>query len=238
MRVQILFFGVLRDVTGRAEETVELPAGARLQSVWDHYAAQFPRLSEMASRILLARNQRFAPLTAGVEDGDEVAFLPPVSGGSNRYVQAADDPEGHFFALTRQPIDTAGLRERLARPEDGAVVIFEGTARNNTEGRRTLYLEYDAYEPMALEMMARLGRELARSHALGRIGIVHRLGRVEVGETVVAIAATAPHRRPAFEAAQEAIDRLKRAVPIWKKERFEDGEVWVEGRWDPSVVQP
>jgi len=238
VRVRVLFFGVLKDIAGRAEDTLEVPPGGRLQTVFDHYAGLFPRLREMAASILLARNQRFAALAAALEDGDEVAFLPPVSGGSDRYIQAAEDPDGHFFALAREPVDAAELRARLARPEDGGVVVFEGVARSHTAGRRTLYLEYDAYEPMALGGLAELGRGLARSHGLGRIGIVHRLGRVEVGQTIVAIVATAPHRQPAFEAAREAIDRLKRSVPIWKKEHFEDGEVWVTGQWDASVEQP
>lgn len=238
MRVKVLFFGVLRDVLGRAEEVLEIEAGARLEAVFEHYAARCPALRGMGESVLVARNQRFAPRAEPVEDGDEVAFLPPVSGGSGLYTQMAEEPEGHFFALTREPIDTAALRARLVRSADGAAVTFEGVARDNSEGRRTLHLDYDCYEPMALAALVAIGRELARRHPIGRIGIVHRLGRVAVGETVVAIVVTAPHRRPAFEAAAEAIDRLKRTVPIWKKEHFVDGEAWVEGQWDPFAGQP
>jgi molybdopterin synthase catalytic subunit/molybdopterin converting factor small subunit len=238
VRVKVLFFGVLKDVLGRAEEVMEIEAGARLETVFEYYAARCPVLRGMGESVLVARNQRFAPRTAPVEDGDEVAFLPPVSGGSGLYTQMAEEPEGHFFALTREPIDAAALRARLVRSADGAAVIFEGLARDNTGGRRTLHLEYDCYEPMALEALVAIGRELARLHPIGRIGIVHRVGRVEVGETIVAIVVTAAHRRPAFEAASEAIDRLKRTVPIWKKEHFADGEAWVEGQWDTSAVRP
>jgi molybdopterin synthase catalytic subunit len=129
-------------------------------------------------------------------------------------------------------VDARALSARLLQGEDGAVVTFEGVVRNNTKGRRTRYLEYECYEGMAVKKMAEIGRELAAQYAISRIAMVHRLGRMEIGETSVAIVVTAPHRRPAFEAALEAINRLKRLVPIWKKEYFADGEVWVEGEWD------
>ncbi len=151
--------------------------------------------------------------------------------------QVMEDPAGHFFALTRGPVNGRALAQRLVRGEDGAVVTFEGVARNNTQGRRTLALEYDCYEAMAIEVMARVGREIAAAHPIGRLGMVHRLGRVEIGETSVVIVVTAAHRAAAFAACREGIDRLKRLVPIWKKEYFEDGAVWVEGAWDASVVK-
>jgi molybdopterin synthase catalytic subunit len=154
-----------------------------------------------------------------------------------RWSQMIEEPEGHFFALTREPIDGRELAARLVRGEDGAVVTFEGVARSHSQGRRTLALEYDCYEPMAIQMMARLGREIAVAHAIGRVGLVHRLGRVEIGEASVVIVATAAHRGAAFAACREGIDRLKRLVPIWKKEYFEDGAVWVEGAWDAAVVK-
>jgi molybdopterin synthase catalytic subunit len=108
--------------------------------------------------------------------------------------------------------------------------------RNNTKGRVTKFLDYECYEAMAIQMMAQIGREIAASHAIGRIGMIHRLGRMQIGEASVVIVVTAPHRKPAFEAALEGINRLKRLVPIWKKEYFADGEVWVEGEWDESVL--
>ncbi len=115
------------------------------------------------------------------------------------------------------------------------MVTFEGVVRNNTAGRPTLCLDYEGYESMALGVMRRIGGELATSFAITRIGMAHRLGRMLIGETSVAVVVTAPHRRPAFEAAHEGIDRLKRLVPIWKKEHFTDGAVWVEGEWDRDV---
>jgi molybdopterin synthase catalytic subunit len=170
-------------------------------------------------------------------EGDEVAFLPPVSGGSGRYLQEIADPEGHFFALTRETIDSRWLVEKLQREEDGGVVTFEGVTRNNTKGRPTRYLEYECYEAMAIRTMAEIGREIARAHAIGRIGMIHRLGKLDIGEASVVVVASAPHRKPAFDAALEGINKLKKLVPIWKKEYFADGEVWVDGEWDDSVIK-
>lgn len=236
MRVNVLFFGLLKDITGRAAEQLELADGADLGAVFDDCARRFPRLSDYRGSIVLARNQRFASRTERLADGDEVAFLPPVSGGAGAWLREISDPEGHFFALTREAIDTRAIAARLRRGEDGAVVSFEGVVRNNTQGRATRFLEYECYEPMAVRTMAEIGRQIAAAYPIGRIAIVHRLGRLDIGEASVAIVVTAPHRRPAFEAALEAIDRLKRLVPIWKKEHFAGGEVWVEGQWDTAVL--
>jgi molybdopterin synthase catalytic subunit len=242
VRIRVLFFGVLRDVAGLREDSLEVPQGGRLETVFEHYAARFPRIRELAPSIVLAQNQQFSPLTSVLADGDEVAFLPPVSGGSLNTTgtfihEIVDATAGHFFALTRDVLDTAALSRRLLRGEDGAIVNFEGVARNNTKGRATRYLEYECYEAMAVKMMAEIGAELARSFAIGRIAMVHRLGRIEIGEASVVVIVTAPHRKPAFEAALEGINRLKRLVPVWKKEFFADGEVWVDGEWDESVVK-
>ncbi len=237
MRVQILFFGMLKDITGLSREQIELPGANRLSSVFDHYAARFPRLQELSASIVVARNQQFSPRDAEIADGDEVAFLPPVSGGSGRYTHEVSEPEGHFFALTREPIDSAALSRRLLQGHDGAVVAFDGVVRDNTKGRRTRYLDYECYEAMAIEVMARIGREIAAAHAVSRVGMIHRLGRLEIGESSVVVIVTSPHRRAAFDAALEAINRLKKTVPIWKKEYFEDGEVWVEGEWDSSLAR-
>jgi molybdopterin synthase catalytic subunit/sulfur carrier protein ThiS len=216
--------------------------GARLESVFTRYAHQFPRLTDLESSIVLACNQEFCDRSAAIREGDEIAFLPPVSGGSSREAgrythQICDAETGCFFALTREMIDTQGIARELLRGEDGAVVDFEGVVRNNTKGRATKFLDYECYEPMAVKMMAEIGREILGTHAIGRIAMVHRLGRLEIGEASVVIVVTAPHRKPAFEAALEGINRLKRLVPIWKKEHFADGEVWVDGEWDESVLK-
>ena len=212
--------------------------GASAGALFEQYAARFPRLRELSGSIVLAVNERFSTPSALLSDGDELAFLPPVSGGSETFShQIVDSQAGHFFALTRHAIDSAAISRRILLPEDGAIVNFEGVTRNNTKGRATLHLEYECYEAMAIKTMAEIGMEIARSLPIHRIAMVHRLGRVEIGEASVAVIACAPHRKPAFEAALEGINRLKRLVPVWKKEFFADGEVWVDGEWDDSVVK-
>ena len=238
MHVKVLFFGMLKDLVGRSEDRLEVGEGVRLAAVFDHYARRFPRLQEMASSIVLARNQEFSTPEAAVTEGDEIAFLPPVSGGTSAPpgLEAEHEDElGNYFAITRAPLDSRGLAHRLARGSDGAIITFEGVTRDHSSGRTTRYLEYECYIPLALKKMREIGAELVSSHPIRRIGIIHRLGRLEIGEASVIIVVTSEHRRPAFEASREAIDRLKRLVPIWKKEYFTDGEVWVEGQWDDAV---
>ena len=226
MLVKVLFFGQLRDITGIREDRIDLPETAVLDDVFETYANRAPRLRELRPSIVFAKNQQFSPGSDRVAEGDEIAFLPPVSGGSTR----------NYYALTREPIETQTLRRLVLDGTDGAIVDFVGVVRNNTKGRPTRYLDYECYEPMALRVMTEIGESIAASHAIGRIAMVHRLGRMEIGEASVAIVVAAPHRKPAFEAALEGINRLKKLVPIWKKEHFEDGEVWVEGEWDDSVL--
>ena len=235
MRVKVLFFGMLKDVVGRSEEQLEIPEDHLLGGVFEHYASRFPRLREMAGSIVLARNHEFSDPSVRVSEGDEVALLPPVSGGAASDFTHEIHENGHLFALTRNEIDNRQIVERLLRGEAGAVITFEGVVRNNTKGRRTRCLDYECYEPMAIKMMAEIGRDIACRFAIDRIAMVHRLGRLLIGETSVSIIVTSPHRKAAFDAALEGINRLKRLVPIWKKEHFEDGEVWVEGEWDEGA---
>jgi MoaE-MoaD fusion protein len=252
--VRVLFFGILKDLTGLSADRPEVPAGTTVGQLFQRYAEQFETLRESRSSILFAKNREFSPAEAELHEDDEVAFLPPVSGGSGsdgtspmsappnaaepsqNLVAEIREPAGHLFALTRSPIVSQHWARELQRPEDGAVIVFEGVVRNNTKGRRTRFLDYECYEEMAILQMAQIGREIAAQFAIGRLGFIHRLGRLEVGEASVAIIATAPHRKPAFEAALEGINRLKREVPIWKKEYFEDGAVWVDGEWDDLLL--
>ncbi len=217
-----------------SREEAEFPEGADLHSVFTAYSARFPRLGDLARSIVVARNQEFAGPATKLAEGDEVAFLPPVSGGCDTGpLEIAE--AGSYFALTHQPIDIRAVIARLLTGAEGAVVTFEGTARNHTRGRPTRCLDYQCYESMALKTMAQIGREIAAAHQVERVAMVHRLGRVLIGETSVAVIVTAAHRRAAFEASLEGIDRLKKVVPIWKKEHFVDGEVWVEGEWDENL---
>jgi len=219
MQVNVLFFGMAHDLTGVQEEHLEIQDGQRLADLWAKCEARFPRLGEIAGSLVTSVNQEIADHRRILRDGDEVAFLPPVSGG------AGDD----FCRLTRKPIPTQDLAQRLKAAQDGAVVIFEGIVRDNSHGKKTLYLEYEAYEPMALKKMEEIGGEVKQKFSIDRVGMIHRLGRLEIGETSVAIIVTSAHRRAAFEACHYAIDRLKQIVPIWKKEYFADGAVWAQG---------
>ena len=254
MHVRVLFFGVLKDFTGLSSDRPEVPNGITIGELFQRYAEQFETLHSSSPSILFAKNREFAQSDAVLHEDDEVAFLPPVSGGSTGdgvlpmnsvpnvatpsagFVAEIREPAGHLFALTRAPIASDHWARELQRPEDGAVIVFEGVVRDNTKGRRTLFLDYECYQEMAIVQMAQIGRQIAAQFAIGRLGMIHRLGRLEIGEASVSILATAPHRKPAFEAALEGINRLKREVPIWKKEHFEDGAVWVDGEWDELLL--
>ncbi len=225
MKVKVLFFGLAHDLTGFAQEEVQIAEGASLGDLWKRYEARFPRLNGIAGSLLAAVNEEIAERSRLLRDGDEVAFMPPVSGGR------ADG----LYRITRDPIASHELARELKAPRDGAVVIFEGIVRDHSHGRKTLYLEYQAYEPMAIRKMEEIGCEAKQKFAIDYIAMVHRIGRLEIGETSVAIVVTAAHRRPAFEASHYAIDRLKETVPIWKKEYFEDGAVWAEDEGQTRV---
>src|SRR5271170_5899412 len=223
MRVRVLFFGQLKDIAGVSQEDAELSEGARVEDLYERYARRFPRLAEFRPSVAASVNQEYAEWRAALAAGDEVAFLPPVSGGQQAAV--SDD----VFLLVREPIRPREIMENLKAPEDGAAVVFDGFVRNNFKGRRTLYLEYEAYEPMAYAKMREIGAEIRAKFSIRRLVIVHRLGRLEIGETSVWIAVSSAHRGAAFDACRYAIDTLKRAVPIWKKEYFVGGAVWAEG---------
>lgn len=238
MRIHVLFFGQLKDIVGRSTEEIELPDASSVGTVFDHYASQYPRLRDMAASIAMARNHEFAVRAAALADGDEVALMPPVSGGSDtEWIVCTTDGTG-FYAVTEQPIDSRALVERLQADDDGAVIIFEGVVRNHTGDRKTLFLDYEGYPPLAVKTMQQIGLELCEKHDIHKVGIVHRVGRLELQEASVSIVITSAHRQAAYDASLEAINRLKKVAPIWKKEHFEDGEVWVEGAWDEGVPRP
>lgn len=223
MRVRVLFFGQLKEIVGVAEEDAELSDGARVDDLFERYGRRFPKLNEFRSSIVASVNQEYAPWNAPLSNGDEVAFLPPVSGGEHVAVL------GDVFRLVRKPILSAEIVEQLKAPEDGALVMFDGFVRNSFKGRKTLYLEYEAYEPMALAKMQEIGAQIRSQFQIHHLAIIHRLGRLDVGETSVLIAVSSPHRAAAFDACRFAIDALKTSVPIWKKEFFAGGAVWAKG---------
>jgi molybdopterin synthase catalytic subunit len=248
MRVRVLFFGVLKDLAGTSSDWLDLPDGASVRDVLARYEAQIPRLKAMLPSLALAVNQQYAGPDTKLKADDEVALLPPVSGGApdaaggtpapSASLRAGSQPVGRrrYAAIVRGVVDTSRIVGGLKRGEDGAVLVFEGVVRNQTRGRRTLYLDYEAYEDMALEQMESLASQALEQFQIRDVAIVHRLGRLEIGETSVLIAVLSAHRAPAFEACRWLIDTLKRTVPIWKKEHFEDGAVWADGEPFPAEI--
>jgi molybdopterin synthase catalytic subunit len=235
IKVRVLFFGGARDAAGHEEIDVPLNSPANAESARSQILAQYPELQRFGNSLLLAVNQEYAQPETAIHDGDELALFPPVSGGGEVARTSARESRSHdFFELTTDVIDVGATARRVVLPECGATVTLDGYAREWTKGRRTLYLVYEAYAPMALSELKRLGDQVHEKFEIAHIGIVHRTGRLEIGETSVVIAVSAPHRRAAFEACEWAIRELKRTVPIWKKEVFADGEIWVES--EPPAV--
>jgi molybdopterin converting factor subunit 1 len=235
MRVRVLFFGRLKDIVGRAEEQAELSEGARVEDLFEHYGKSFPELARFRVSIAASVNQEFAEWRAPLAAGDEVAFLPPVSGGANSARTAVEE---NLCALVRTRIETSEIVAQLKAAPDGAAVVFEGIVRDHSAGRATLYLEYEAYEAMALAKMREIGAEMREKFPIRRYAMIHRLGRLEIGETSVLIAVCSAHRAAAFDACRYGIDTLKRNVPIWKKEFFHDGAVWAEGELPSARGEP
>ncbi|HLK31910.1 MAG TPA: molybdopterin converting factor subunit 1 [Terriglobales bacterium] len=233
MRIQILFFGQLKEVAGRERDTLELPEGARVSDLLRRYAEISPALQPYYDVMAVALNQEYSEPTASLREGDEVALIPPVSGGSGEQAQAR---QTQHAAIVREAIKSQAVIEGIKRPEDGAVAVFEGIVRNHSRNRRTLYLDYEGYEPMALKQLEELAEQALARFAVREVALVHRLGRLEIGETSVLIVVASAHRGAAFESCRWLIDTLKKTVPIWKKEYFEDGAVWADGEPFPEEI--
>jgi molybdopterin synthase catalytic subunit len=259
MRIRVLFFGVLRDSISSEPQTLELDPGSTAGSVIEHYkrareqsrersGEQSGEQAEEHSRTLgglwkaiaVSVNQQYAPLTAPLSDGDEVALLPPVSGGADPapVPESFLQPRSARAWLIREPIPTGQVLAGIKAGPDGAVVLFDGIVRNNTRGRQTLYLEYHGYEPMALDQMRSLAAQVIERFQVRDAAIVHRLGRLEIGQSSVLIAVASAHRGAAFDACRWIIDTLKKTVPIYKKEYFLDGAVWADGEPFPPEILP
>jgi len=223
VNIRVLFFGAARDAVEANQIELAVEAPATVQSAFQSLKARFSTLERFGRSLLFAVNQEYATPDTELKENDELAVFPPVSGGSCDYRCPLD-----FFELTTEAIDVGAVARRVVLPECGATVTLDGYAREWTKGKRTLYLVYEAYDSMALTEMQRLGAEAHKQFEIAHIGIVHRTGRLDIGETSVVIAVSAPHRRAAFQACEWAIKELKRTVPIWKKEIFEGGEEWVD----------
>jgi MoaE-MoaD fusion protein len=233
MRIRVLLFGQLKDIVGRQEDWLELAPGAKLSAVTAHYTECFPRFQAMASSLACSLNHEYAGASAILHDGDEVGLLPPVSGGKS----GLEEVQAQRCAIVRSPIPSEDIADGIKASEDGATMVFEGIVRNHSRSRRTLYLDYEAYEPMAINELQRLAHAVLERFDVRDVRIVHRLGRLEIGETSVLIVVASAHRGPAFEACRWLIDSLKKTVPIWKKEYFEDGAVWADGEPFPEEIR-
>ena len=240
MKIRVLCFGVLKELAGRSAETVDLPDGARVRDLILYYAHAVPRFEAMAASLAVSVNQEYSGVERVLCEGDEVGLLPPVSGGLDAGAKGGTNDGGEFAGevrIVRERIDAQAVIARLKHPADGAAVIFDGVVRDNTRGRRTIYLDYEAYEAMAVKRMGSLVAEAKARFQVRGVSIVHRLGRLNVGETSVLIVVASAHRAAAFEACRWIIDTLKKTVPIWKKEYFEDGAVWADGEAFPEEIR-
>jgi molybdopterin synthase catalytic subunit/molybdopterin converting factor small subunit len=206
VRVTVRLFAGLRERAGRSR--LELEDVARVEDVWPALG-----LGDEPSGLLYAVNRDYVEPGRELADGDEIALIPPVSGGS--------------FKLVDGPLDTSAVLREVESAEAGAVASFVGTVRRSSRGREVQYLEYEAYEEMAEPLLARLGADLTERHGLCAVAVHHRLGRVEIGEASVVIAVSAPHRSAALDACREAIETLKTTIPLWKKEVYAGGEEWI-----------
>jgi molybdopterin synthase catalytic subunit len=240
LRVRIRLFAVQRELAGAREVAVELPDGADVEAAWQALVARHPVLAPGRASLRFARNGEYAEPTTVLTDGDEVAMIPPVSGGAPDV-----ESEGRrILELRDTPFSAAILGEladRLAGPEDGAVVGFLGRTRSTPgtpapgqedeaarhAGRAVESLEYEAHESMVRSVLGAIADEVVARFGVDRLAIVHRIGEVPLGEPSIAVAAAAPHRDAAFAAARYAIDETKARAPIWKAERFADGHVWI-----------
>jgi len=215
MKVAVRFFARYREAAGRDHIELEVPEGGTVEAAWEAVASRFPVLQPYRPFTLFALGTDYVQPNHPLRPGDEVCLFPPVSGGS----------DGDWVEVTASPLSEDRLAAAVGDPGAGGIVLFSGVVRDETGGRRVKYLEYEAHAPMAVAKM----REIA---------LVHRIGRLEIGESSVMIAVASPHRAEAFEACHFAIDTLKTTVPVWKKEYFEDGEVWVGLQGERSHGRP
>lgn len=237
MQVRVFSFGVLRDWLGASKATVELPEGATVRELLARLSERRP--AALLRGIAISVNAEYATVDQLLQEGDEVGLLPPVSGGCCAHGEPSSDTaeaRAVIIALIREPIDAQKLVAAARRGEDGAVVVFDGTVRNHSRERKTLFLDYEAYEEMAARQMNELAHEARSRFGVRQVTMVHRLGRLQVGETSVLIVVASEHRAQAFEACRWLIDTLKKTVPIWKKETFQDGAVWADGEPFPAGV--
>jgi molybdopterin synthase catalytic subunit len=239
MQANVLLFGIFHEVMGAESITVTLPPEATVGHLLTWLRLELATRSAEAAALVafsaVGVNEEFAPTTRALREGDQIALMPPVSGGS----PTTQEPGRPLhIALVHTAIAAAELVEAAKNASDGAVVVFDGVVRNNTRGRQTKWLDYEAYEPMALRQMDFLARQAMDRFGVRHVTLVHRLGRLEIGETAVLIVVASAHRAAAFDACRWLIDTLKAQVPIWKHETFSDGAVWGAGEPFPAAIVP
>ncbi len=216
MKVKVRLFASYRERAGRSEVEIDVPRGATVGRLAVEVARRFPDVTRSPEALVIAVNQEYRDHLHGLDDGDEVALIPPVSGGSS------------LIELSNEPLDPDSVTASVRKPTNGAVVTFLGATRSRTGDRNVRYLEYEAYEPMAERKLAEIADEIRSRWDVQDVAIAHRLGRLEIEDISLVVAVASPHRKDAFEACQYSVDRIKEVVPIWKKEHFEGGEVWIE----------
>lgn len=221
MKLRVQLFALYREKTGQQEVEVEVPADATVADLLRDLEEKLPALRGRCQAALVAVNMEYADRSRPLAPTDEVALIPPVSGGAVSLRVTA--------RITREPLDSRAIADSLKRPANGAVVTFEGVVRDNHRGRAVRYLEYEAYPAMAERMLQRIGREVGGKWGVVDVALWHRTGRLEIGETSLVVAVASPHRREGFAACQEMVDKVKELVPVWKKEVWEGGEEWLEG---------
>ncbi len=240
MQVRVLYLGMLREIAGRDKDVVQLEDNSRLADLFAQLQHRIPKLGDFRGAIALAVNYEYSVGDTVLRDDDEVALIPPVSGGkATDESSTAELPVpliSEHARITSSSIKSVPILAAIKKPEDGAVAIFDGIVRNNSRGRRTLYLEYSAYDRMALIRMEELARQALALFAIRDVQVVHRVGRLQIGETSVYIAVASAHRAAAFDACRWLIDTLKTTVPIWKKEFLEDGAIWADGEPFPPEI--
>lgn len=231
MKIRLRYFAMIREALGRAEETRTVDAGTTAGELFDLLAQETPRLAPMRPATMLMVNQEYAPPERALDDGDELALIPPVSGG---------DASEARFRVREDDLDPRRVEAAVANAAAGAIVTFAGVVRDNARGRGVTALEYEAYVPAAEKMLSQVGREIEARWGIGHVAIEHRTGRLAIGGVSVVIAVAAAHRSEAFAACAYAIERIKEIVPIWKKEHYEDGAVWIgsEAEYQRALASP
>jgi molybdopterin synthase catalytic subunit len=224
INVDLRYFAAMREALGRSSERLSVPAGTTAGALLDRLVAEQPKLDRIRSVVMVMVNQSYAAADTVLKEGDEVAFIPPVSGGAPA-----------FYRVQEGPIDAREVEALVMDPGAGAVVTFSGTVRDHGRGQSVSLLEYEAYAPAAERMMEQVGEEIAGRWPVIKVAMVHRTGALPVGEVSVVIAISSAHRDAAFEASRYAIERLKEIVPIWKKEHYDDGAAWLGSEHDYQV---